>query len=241
MLKKVRKYILDQYVSPGILGVFINPFYFSQNDLFIKMKELAPKLSGNLLDIGCGGKPYLNLFNVDSYVGLEFDTPESRLNNISDYYYDGKIFPFSNNSFDSVVCNQVLEHVEDPDYFLSEIYRILKPHGKLILSVPFIWEEHLKPTDYNRYSSFGLLHIFKMNKFHVVNIHKLNQGIDVIFQLICMYLRNLFLTKNIFVNTVICSLIISPFIILGILMSKILPKKSDLFLNLVIFAEKRRG
>ena len=54
------------------------------------------------------------------------------------------------------MCNQVLEHVFNPDDFVREIARVLKPGGALLLTVPFVWNEHEQPYDYARYSSFGL-------------------------------------------------------------------------------------
>ena len=55
-----------------------------------------------------------------------------------------------------MLCNQVLEHVFNPDEFLLKINRVLKNDGKLLLTVPFVWDEHEQPFDYARYSSFGL-------------------------------------------------------------------------------------
>lgn len=44
--------------------------------------------------------------------------------------------PFKDNFFDLVISTEVLEHVNDPDIFLREIYRVLKPNGKLLLTTP---------------------------------------------------------------------------------------------------------
>lgn len=44
--------------------------------------------------------------------------------------------PFEDNCFDLVISTEVLEHVNDPDTFLKEIYRVLKPNGKLLLTTP---------------------------------------------------------------------------------------------------------
>ncbi len=85
---------------------------------------------------------------------LEFDTPESRAAGYAEFFYDGNHFPFNDATYDVVVSNQVLEYVFNPDEFLNEIFRILKPEGKVLLSVPFVWDEHLQPLDYARYSSF---------------------------------------------------------------------------------------
>ena len=156
MLAKLMLLYHRQMFFPNWLGVVINPFYFSLIELSRAMTELAPRLQHRLLDVGCGTKPYRELFNVDSYIGLDIDAEVSRKRGVADYFYDGTSFPFPDASFDSLLCNQVLEHVFNPDEFVQEMNRVLKPDGKLLLTVPFVWDEHEQPYDYARYSSFGL-------------------------------------------------------------------------------------
>lgn len=153
ILKSVYK---KQMYVPGLIGLFVNPFYFARYGLAKAIEEFAPSLSGLLLDVGCGSKPYKFLFKVQSYVGLDIDTEPVRLRGVADNYYDGELFPYSDSSFDSLLCSQVLEHVFNPDVFLSEINRVLRLGGRVLLTVPFVWDEHEQPYDYARYSSFGL-------------------------------------------------------------------------------------
>jgi SAM-dependent methyltransferase len=182
LFNRLREYVLRQYSNPGFLGIWVNPFYFTQRELYREMAQVAPKISGQLLDVGCGSKPYRNLFiNVDRYIGLEFDTPESRAAGYAEFFYDGNHFPFNDASYDVVVSNQVLEYVFNPDEFLNEIFRILKPEGKVLLSVPFVWDEHLQPLDYARYSSFGLRSLLERHGFVVLELRKMNADVRVIF------------------------------------------------------------
>ena len=106
----------------------------------------------------------------------------------ADYFYDGNKFPFRNAEFDSIVTNQVLEHVFNPDEFLSEINRVLKIDGKLLLTVPFVWDEHEQPYDYARYSSFGLKSFWKRHGFQIIKHHKSVNDFGVIIQLINAYI-----------------------------------------------------
>jgi SAM-dependent methyltransferase len=70
----------------------------------------------------------------------------------------------------------VLEHVFNPDDFLNEVNRVLKPSGKLLLTVPFVWDEHEQPYDYARYSSFGLRSLLEKHGFSIVKHEKVGGG-----------------------------------------------------------------
>jgi len=166
----------------------VNPFYFARAGLAKVIRRHASALSGRLLDIGCGSKPYQNLFHVEEYLGLDIDSEYSRKRGIADYFYDGNTFPVGTESFDSALCNQVLEHVFNPDAFLSEIYRVLKRDGKLLLTVPFVWDEHEQPSDYARYSSFGLKALLEKNGFRIIQHERIGADASILFQLINAYL-----------------------------------------------------
>lgn len=55
---------------------------------------------------------------------------------------DALHLPFSNQRLDAVTCSQVLEHGNQPEQVIREIYRILKTNGEGIISVPFIYKVH---------------------------------------------------------------------------------------------------
>jgi SAM-dependent methyltransferase len=219
-------------------GIFVNPFYIARSGLFDAICKYAPDLSGRLLDVGCGSKPYRTLFSVDEYVGLDIDSDIARDSNNADYYYDGNAFPFDDAAFDSVVCNQVLEHVFNPDAFLQEINRVLKPEGKLLLTVPFVWDEHEQPYDYARYSSFGLRALLEKNRFEVIVYKKIGGDASVIFQLINAYLYKITINLPRTIRELITVFIMGLFNIMGIVSAKFLPKNTDLFLDQIVIAKK---
>lgn len=238
MIKHLKAIYHRQNFYPGLPGVFVNPFYIARASLCSAMTELAPRLSGKLLDVGCGTKPYLSLFTVDTYVGLDIDSESTRRRGIADKLYDGGKFPFSDSEFDSLLCNQVLEHVFNPDEFLGEINRVLKPGGKLLLTMPFAWDEHEQPFDYARYSSFGLRFLLEKRGFKILQHKKLAADASIIFQLINAYLYKITQRLPMPVKFVFTATVIAIFNVLGILASKLLPDNPDLFLDHVVLAEK---
>ena len=168
-----KSWLLKEQFRPSFLGVFLNPFYFARKAVYDNIKFYSPDIKGVTLDIGCGSKPYKNLFATEKYVGIDIKiSGHNNTNAPVDVFYDGMTIPFDNGYFDSVVCFEVLEHVFNPDDFLKEANRVLKPGGSAIFTVPFIWDEHEQPFDYARYSSFGLKYLFEKSGFTVFNSKK---------------------------------------------------------------------
>jgi SAM-dependent methyltransferase len=134
--------------------------------LVAQLEQIAPLTRGRMLDVGCGACPYEKFFlpHVDSYTGIEhqatFDLTNAaggrRDGRAPDHYYDGARLPFENESFDCVLSIQVLEHTPDPFALLTEMSRVLKKGGLLILNAPFSFRLHEEPHDYFRYTPHGL-------------------------------------------------------------------------------------
>ena len=116
----------------------------------------------SVLDVGCAHKPYYPFFAPTAcrYVGTEIFDGQF----VDAVWEPEKPMPFAEASFDFAVSTQVLEHVSDPEHVAGEIYRVLKPGGKVFLSAPFAWEKHDYPGDYWRFSEEGLRKIFSAFK-----------------------------------------------------------------------------
>jgi SAM-dependent methyltransferase len=241
LIESFRIYFNKQQYQPGALGLLVNPFYFARKGLYENMSALADKVTGKILDVGCGQKPYEKLFKSSQYIGLEIDSPENRQNKKADYFYNGVTFPFQDGEFDSIVLNEVFEHVFNPDDFLGEINRVLKPDGMMLMTVPFCWDEHEQPNDYARYSSFGLISIVEKHGFQVIERRKSMNDIRVIFQLLNGYLYKKTVTPNGYLNLLTTFFLMAPFNLLGELLSKILPRNNDLYLDNIIVAQKTRS
>lgn len=237
MLNKIKQIIEEQYYNPGPLGLIVNPFYIARKGLYKEIALLGNNIVGKTLDVGCGTKPYQHLFRSDVYIGLEYDTGIDSEKKKADYYYDGKVFPFKNGEFDSIITNQVLEHIFNPDEFLNEINRVLKINGILLLTVPFVWDEHEQPFDYARYSSFGLKSLLEKYDFEIIKNIKSVNDFRVLAQLFNDYIYKI-THKNILLKNISLILIMMPVTILGIMISKILPANNDLYLDNVVLAKK---
>ena len=150
----VKKTIKKEKFHPRIIGFFINYNFLIRKSIQAIIKKNADQLKGSLLDFGCGTKPYKSLFvDAEEYIGVDFKI-EGREDNHDevDQFYDGKVIPYENSRFDSLLCTEVLEHVFNIDVVLLEFNRVLKMNGKALITTPFMWEEHEMPYDFARYT-----------------------------------------------------------------------------------------
>jgi len=127
--------------------------------------------NATVLDAGAGESPYKKYFKHCTYVTIDTQCGDSewdysQLDSIGDL----EKIPYKDNSFDAVICTQVLEHVKEPLVVVKELYRILKPIGTLYLSAPQGWGIHQAPHDYFRFTHFGLKHLLTSAGFNVRSI-----------------------------------------------------------------------
>ncbi|AWK02990.1 class I SAM-dependent methyltransferase [Flavobacterium crocinum] len=148
--------------------------FIIRKEILKAVQDAAPQFKGKVLDSGCGSMPYKEIIlqnkKVDSYVGLDIDSGLNYDNAKPDFFWDGVNMPFESESFDVVMSTEVLEHVPDPDAYLLEVKRVLKPGGLFFFTVPFLMSLHEVPNDYYRYTPFALEMIFKRTGFVSVNI-----------------------------------------------------------------------
>jgi SAM-dependent methyltransferase len=237
--KLVRRLRREAFLTTW-LSIIISPVHIIRSGLYKKIKEFSNEIEGRVLDFGCGIKPYESLFlNASEYIGLELevsghDHSDSKI----DFFYNGKSLPFPDESFDSVVCFEVLEHVFNIDEILVEINRVLKPDGKFLLTVPFAWNEHEEPYDFARYTSFGLKFILTKNKFQIIKLRKTTTYFLAICQLFVAYLVQNVAPKGFLTRRVFQIFILFPLNLLSLAFDWILPKRYEYYCNLVVLARK---
>jgi SAM-dependent methyltransferase len=113
-----------------------------------------------VLDVGCGQKPYEALFApyAEAYVGVDpVDNPRAELKGTVED------LPVEDASFDVVLCNQVLEHCDEPARAVSELRRVTAPGGRVLASTHGVMAYHPSPTDYWRWTHAGLEKLFAEN------------------------------------------------------------------------------
>jgi len=147
-----------------------DPYYLSYKYLFADLKQaIEHYAAGDILDIGCGNKPYQSLFSnrITSYTGCDIVQSDK---NLVDIICPATEIPLPDNSKDTVFTTQVIEHVADHRKLLSEAFRILKPGGYLILSGPMAWEHHEQPYDFFRFTKYGFEYLMQETGFETIAI-----------------------------------------------------------------------
>lgn len=169
----------------SFLSFFVNQGFLLRRALWKEIRQYAKSAEGKILDFGCGSKPYETAFSAcDSYTGLDIaQSGHDHTNSRIDVLYDGKTLPFSDKTFDKIVCFEVFEHLQDPGASLVEVARVLRFGGELFITIPFIYGEHEVPFDFQRWTSFGIANLLQKHNFRIVKMKKLNPNFGVIAQL----------------------------------------------------------
>jgi len=169
-------------------------------DLF--MKNISTKFPSKIkvLDVGAGNKPYENLFTDCTYESCEHEIIHKETNVSNDdhtFYCDiTKKIPKVDNCYDLIICNEVLEHINEPSLALDEFYRILKPEGKLIITAPQCYGLHQEPYNYFNYLSYGLEYLLKKSKFKGITIKPLGGSFHLLGKLLNNCLNILFVKQG---------------------------------------------
>jgi SAM-dependent methyltransferase len=140
-----------------------------------------------LIDIGCGAKPFKELLApyITEHVGVDHRNTRHNQSDI-DIFGTAYQIPEAEASFDFAICTAVLEHLEEPEQALREAFRVLKPNGIAIYSVPFIWHLHEEPRDFYRFSKYGLRYLFEKTGFEILELEALS-GFWVTFGQLFVY------------------------------------------------------
>ena len=201
-----------------------NGFSRYHTDNFIKEISRKYDVKGNLLlDVGAGHQPYKKYFKHAKYEScdneqvikeMQYDTLETR----HDFYCDINIMiPKADNTYDFVICSEVLEHVYNPLNTISEISRILKKNGKLFISVPQCGGEHMLPHNYFNYLEPGLKYLLEKNNLKCELVEKKSGIYHLLGTLLNKIANQIFNKKNTLVRILLLPLEIFVRLILFLL------------------------
>ena len=115
----------------------IYPQRYWQQKRFKIITGMLGEQKESILDVGCGSSKIIQF--LPGAIGLDFNLSKLRyLRNFHTRLVHGSIFglPFADQQFETVVCSQVIEHIPDTTQAVSELLRVLKPGGRLILGTP---------------------------------------------------------------------------------------------------------
>lgn len=167
------------------------------------LNNLSYYLKGRLMDLGCGERPYRLIYDefCEDSIGVDVETciHDQKL---VDIFASADDMPFENASFDTILCTNVLEHVANMEKAFSEISRVIKSGGYLIMSVPFLYPAHEIPHDFYRFTRYGIEHQLEKNGFVVEHMLPWG-GIGI---LSCVYFHFFFgkIIKNKCINNISC-------------------------------------
>jgi SAM-dependent methyltransferase len=161
-----------------------DPYYAHLSDIRLFLEQYSAEAFPQLVDYGCGGSPYRQLFKAERYLRADYVDCGNLDCLIA---ADGKL-SLPESSCDAVLSTQVLEHVFSPAMYLSEAFRVLRPGGKLILTTHGIWEDHGCPYDFRRWTYDGLRREVEEAGFQVKRAARLTTGPRAVVFLFFQYL-----------------------------------------------------
>ena len=160
-LRYIIEYLLDGETPGRVL-----------TDYAIKSFCKALEVNDTIYEIGGAGSYYKRFFS---------ESQEYIVTNIDEYHtdmiVDATSMPFETGSISAMASHFALEHIFDYKAVIDEVQRSLKPGGRFLLSVPFLYHYHAAPDDFFRFTSSALDQIFsdfRMFLFSMRNIYELH-------------------------------------------------------------------
>lgn len=171
-----------------MLSYFRTPVALEDRSIRSAMKLASAYARGLTVDVGCGLKPYQDVFagRITAYLGVDIDPPTATA---ADVCGDSLALPIKSAIADTVVSNQTIEHVRSPERFMSEVARILKPKGVAIITAPFVWCLHRKPEDYYRFTRYALEHLCRESGLEVLELRERHGAYAAIGQMLSLMIH----------------------------------------------------
>ena len=165
-------------------------------DLIAKIYDdnIKKYVTGKLLDLGCGTVPLYIAYKdyIDDNICIDWHK-----NDYIDHCHNLiEKLPLNDEIFDTVIMSDVLEHIPEPEMIISEIYRVLKLNGKLLLNVPFYYCIHEAPHDFYRFTEFALRYLLEKVGFKIIKLEFIGGPVEVIADVIIKNTAHISLLGN---------------------------------------------
>jgi SAM-dependent methyltransferase len=173
----------SRHVTPG-----------SRHTADLQARSYAPALRtharGRLLDLGCGNLPLYEMYrpSITSAVCVDWPSSYHGRSHVDVICDLNQPIPFSSGSFDTIVVSDVMEHLFDYQTVWAEIARLLRPSGRLIVGVPFMYWLHEEPYDHFRPTEFALRRYCDQHGLRIITLQPYGGAGDVMFDIIAKHL-----------------------------------------------------
>lgn len=190
-INAIQKYYTDIKFDKDYLEL-----YSVRTAIFDAIKANLFKFNGLVLDLGCGIMPYREFITKNrpgiTYIGIDFEKPAGAEYEMvkPDHFWDGVSIPLEDSSVDTILATELLEHCANPDIILKEAFRVLRPGGNIIFTVPFIWNIHLVPYDEYRYTPFALKRLLANSGFVDIDLNALGLWDASLAQMLGIWFKN---------------------------------------------------
>ena len=142
---------------------------------------------GRLLDLGCGKVPLYGMYRdlVTENICIDWEETLHRNRHIDQFVDLNSVLPIGDEEFDTVLSTDVLEHIARADCAWSEMSRVLRRGGKLLLATPFLYWLHEEPHDYHRFSAHKLRLFCADYRLEIVELNAYGGAPEVILDIVC--------------------------------------------------------
>lgn len=190
-------------------------------------------------DIGCGEQPFRREIEHAGGMYAGIDLTQNSQNTV-DVLATITNIPLPDNSFDIILCTEVLEHVPDTYLAFKELARLTKPSGKIILTVPFAYPLHEEPYDFLRLTRYQIHECAEKSGLRIIELTTSGNELEVIATVWCNMWNRLGQSPQTVLQKYWNKLMRIPVNLVALagtaLIGKVLPKKY--YLNLLVVLTK---
>lgn len=154
-------------------------------------ENISKHVSGLLLDLGCGSVPLYEAYKPFIKDNICVDWQNSmHKNNFLDLSADLNLpLPIESDKFDTIILSDVLEHIKNPKILWSELNRVIKKDGKIIINTPFYYWIHEEPYDFYRHTEFSLKDAAEQNGFKILSFENIGGVFEILTDLYAKLFR----------------------------------------------------